>query len=149
MWCLGESKIRLFRWMSVVLNRAVGYSYTFWQLLFKSSWVSKCCGYQIDCHSKEPKSVWPPLINSHSFMQTLANQKSRSVSSWLLIGLNLYKRMWITQKWSHFWAQCCNRPFARWCHFTNTTRILASDWIKSVWKNVHKSKAVTLLGSLL
>ena len=26
---------------------------------------------------------------------------------------------------------------------------LASDWIKSAWKNVNKSKAVTLLGSLL
>ena len=26
---------------------------------------------------------------------------------------------------------------------------LASDWIKSIWKNVNKSKAVTLLGSLL
>ena len=26
---------------------------------------------------------------------------------------------------------------------------LASDWMKSVWKNVNKSKAVTLLGSLL
>ena len=31
-----------------------------------------------------------PLINSHSFMQTLTNQKSTTVSSWLLIGLNLH-----------------------------------------------------------
>ena len=51
--------------------------------------------------------VWPPLINSHSFMQKLTNQKSRTVSSWLLIGLNLHKRMWINQKWSNWpksWA---------------------------------------------
>ena len=39
---------------------------------------------------KEPR---PPLINSHSFKQILTNQKSRTVSSWLLIGLNLHKRM--------------------------------------------------------
>ena len=51
--------------------------------------------------------MWPPLINSHSFMQTLTNQKSKTVSSWLLIGLNLYERMWINQKRSHFWAPCC------------------------------------------
>ena len=93
--------------------------------------------------------VRPPLINSHSFMQTLTNQMWRTVSSWLLIGLNLYERMWINQKWSHFWAPCCNRPFAWWCHFTTMTRILASDWIKSVCNYVNKSKAVTLLGSLL
>ena len=31
----------------------------------------------------------PPLNNSHSSKQTLTNQKSRAVSSWLLIGLNL------------------------------------------------------------
>ena len=36
-------------------------------------------------YSKEPKSV--------TSMQTLTNQKSRTVSSWLLIGLNLHKRM--------------------------------------------------------
>ena len=41
-------------------------------------------------------------------MQTLTNQKSRTVFSWLLIGLNLYKRMWINQKRSDFWAPCCN-----------------------------------------
>ena len=46
--------------------------------------------------ARSPK-VWPPLINSHSFMQTLTNQTSRTVSSWLLIGLNLHERMWINQ----------------------------------------------------
>ena len=47
--------------------------------------------------ARSPK-VWPPLIHSHSFMQRyLTNQKSRRVSSWLLIGLNLHERMWITQ----------------------------------------------------
>ena len=47
--------------------------------------------------ARSPK-VWPPLINSHSFMQRyLTNQKSRRVSSWLLIGLNLHERMWINQ----------------------------------------------------
>ena len=40
---------------------------------------------------------WPPLINSHSFMQTLSNQKSRTVSRWLLTGLNLCERMWIIE----------------------------------------------------
>ena len=58
--------------------------------------------------ARSPK-VWPPLINSHSFMQTLTNQKLRTVSSWLLIGLNLPKKMWINQKRSHFWALCCNK----------------------------------------
>ena len=57
--------------------------------------------------ARSPK-VWPPLINSHSFMHTLTNQKSRTVSNWLLIGLNLHERMWINQKRSHFWAPCCN-----------------------------------------
>ena len=42
-------------------------------------------------------------------MKTLTNQKSRTVSSWLLFGLNLHERMWINQKRSHFWAPCCNR----------------------------------------
>ena len=41
-------------------------------------------------------------------MQTLTDQKSRTVCSWLLIGLNLRKIMWINQKRSHFWAPCCN-----------------------------------------
>ena len=50
--------------------------------------------------------VWPLWIYSHSFLQTLTNQKSRTVSSWLLIGLNLHERMWINQKRSHFWAPC-------------------------------------------
>ena len=40
--------------------------------------------------ARSPK-VWPHLINTHSFMQTLTNQKSRTVSSWLLIGLNLHE----------------------------------------------------------
>ena len=37
---------------------------------------------------------WPPLINSHSF---ISNQKSRTVSRWLLTGLNLCERMWIIE----------------------------------------------------
>ena len=53
--------------------------------------------------------LWPPLINSHSFVQALTNQRSRTVSSWLLIGLNMYERMSINQKRSHFWALCCKR----------------------------------------
>ena len=59
------------------------------------------------CTAKRPK-VWPPLINSHFFMQTLTNQKSRTVSSCVLIGLSLYERMWINQKRPHFWVPCCN-----------------------------------------
>ena len=47
--------------------------------------------------ARRPK-VWPPLINSHFLMQTLTNHKSRTVSSWLLIRLNLFQRMWINQK---------------------------------------------------
>ena len=46
--------------------------------------------------ARSPK-LWAPLINSHSFMQRLTNPKSRTVSSWLLIGLNLHERMWINQ----------------------------------------------------
>ena len=33
------------------------------------------------------------LIISHPFMQTLTNQKSRTVSSWFLTGLNLHETM--------------------------------------------------------
>ena len=33
------------------------------------------------------------VTDSHSFMQRVTNQKLRSVSSWLLIGLNLHERM--------------------------------------------------------
>ena len=50
--------------------------------------------------ARSPK-VWPPLINSHSFMQTLTNQKPRTVSSWLLIGLNLCERMWLKIRSGH------------------------------------------------
>ena len=41
-------------------------------------------------------------------MQTLTNDKSSTVSSWFLTGLNLYRR--INQKWSHFLAPCGNFP---------------------------------------
>ena len=58
--------------------------------------------------ARSPK-VWTPLGNSHSFMQTLTNQNSRTASSWLLIGFNLYERMWKNRKRSHFWAPCCNK----------------------------------------
>ena len=51
--------------------------------------------------ARRPK-VWPPLINSHSFMQTLTTQKSRTVFSCLLIGSIQDERMWINQKRSHF-----------------------------------------------
>ena len=68
--------------------------------------------------------VWPSLINSHSFMKALTNQKSRTVSSWLLIRLNL-PRTWINWKRSHFWAPCCK-----------TTRRLSIDWI------MHLSTAI-------
>ena len=47
--------------------------------------------------ARSPK-VSPSLISSHSFMRTLTNQKSKTVSSGLLIGLNLYERMWISKK---------------------------------------------------
>ena len=53
--------------------------------------------------------VWTPLSNSHSFMQVFTNQNLRTASSWLLIGLNLYERMWKNQERSHFWAPCCNK----------------------------------------
>ena len=52
--------------------------------------------------------MWFPLIYSHPCMQTSTSQKSRRVSSWLLIGLNLYERMWLKQKRSHLWASYCN-----------------------------------------
>ena len=59
--------------------------------------------------ARSPK-VWPPLINSHSFMQTLTSQKWRIVFSWLLIGLILHETMGINQKRSNFGAPCCNIP---------------------------------------
>ena len=64
--------------------------------------------------ARSPK-VWPPLMNSHSFMQTLTNQKSRTVSCWLLIGLNLYERMWINPKRSHSRTPCCNGSKIKIC----------------------------------
>ena len=50
--------------------------------------------------ARSPK-VWPSLISSHSFMQTLTNQKSKTVSSGLLIGLNLYEGKWISETNGH------------------------------------------------
>ncbi len=44
--------------------------------------------------ARRPK-VWPPLINSHSFLQPPSNQNPRTGSSWLLIGWWLHERMWI------------------------------------------------------
>ena len=80
----------------------------------ESTWVTVSCAGRHTEWTKTKKGVtarspkvWPPLINSHSFMQTLTNQKSRKGSSWLLIGLNLHKRMCINQKRSHFWVPCC------------------------------------------
>ena len=58
--------------------------------------------------ARSPK-VWPPFVNSHSFMQTLANRNSRTVFSWLLSGLDLYERLWIIQKRSHFRTPCCKK----------------------------------------
>ena len=72
----------------------------------KSTKVSVILRIQ-SCFTARGPEVWPPLINSHSFMQTLTNQKSRTVCSWLLIGLHLYKRIWINQKQSLFWAPYC------------------------------------------
>ena len=46
--------------------------------------------------------MWFPLIYWHPCMQTSTSQKSRTVSSWLLIG------MWIKQKRSQLWAPYCN-----------------------------------------
>ena len=43
-----------------------------------------------------------------TFFHADINQSEDSlISSWLLIGLNLYKRMWINQKRSRFCAPCC------------------------------------------
>ena len=63
--------------------------------------------------AKSPK-VWPPLINQFTFMQTLTNQMSRKVSSWLLIGLNLHVRMRINQNRSHIGPPKGLAP----CYFT-------------------------------
>ena len=52
--------------------------------------------------------MWPPLINSNSFMQTLTNQKSRTVSSWLLIGPICTKNVNTSKASSNVWAPCCN-----------------------------------------
>ena len=68
--------------------------------------------HRIDLKQQYPSNIAPlqqtaqkwDLLNSHSFMQTLTNQMSRTVSSWPLIGLKLHVRMWINQKRSHFWA---------------------------------------------
>ena len=95
--------------------------------------------------ARSPK-VWPPLINSHSFMQTLTNQKSRTVSRWLLIGLNLFQRMWINQKRSictrgtfllikHSENACEQFSFAAWLAKTFCGSVLVcigqSSWLNA------------------
>jgi len=78
--------------LSRLCQCAVLYSPSFmpswWSQRFKT-W-KKLFFWQPTCSftARSPKG-WPPVINSHSFMQKLINQKSRTVSSWLLIGLNL------------------------------------------------------------
>ena len=77
--------------------------------------------------ARAPK-VWPPLINSPSFTQTLTNQKSRTVSSWLLIGLNLHERMWINQKRS----PCCKIFTTLTNTFASNKLILGNTWNRQV-----------------
>ena len=78
--------------LSRLCQCAVLYSPSFmppwWSQRFKT-W-KKLFFWQPNCSftARSPKG-WPPVINSNSFMQTLTNQKLRTVSSWLLIGLNL------------------------------------------------------------
>ena len=48
--------------------------------------------FQTSITARSPKAR-PPLINSHSFIQAQTNQKSRTVSNWLLTGLNLHEMM--------------------------------------------------------
>ena len=102
-----------------------------------------CCLIVIT--TRIPK-VWPPLINSHSFVQTLTNQKSRTVSSWLLIELNLYERMWISQKRPHFWAPYCKPVncfllLSPWLHYSSFLSILLHKNVfaiqESCWKNIN------------
>ena len=70
-------------------------------------------------------------------MQTLTNQKSRTVSSWLLIGLNLYKRQ--PQ------SQGSLLPTLR----SSVGRVGENPGNEVVQENVNKLKVVILLGSLL
>ena len=71
-------------------------------------------------------------LSSHSFMQTLTNQKSRTVSSWLLIGWNLYERMWINKKRSHFWAPCCSQTSLVNNRYYHSMQIfLPFHWLKA------------------
>ena len=76
----------------------------------------------VSCNVLTARSIkaWSPVMNSHSVMPKLTNQKLRKVSSWLLIGLNLHERMWINQKPSHFCTPCCNV-----CSWTKGLMILA------------------------
>ena len=70
-------------------------------------------------------------------MQTLTNQKSRTVSSWLLIGLNLYKRQ------PH--SQGSLLPTLR----SSVGQVGENPGNEVVQENVNKLKVVILLGSLL
>ena len=102
-----------------------------------------CCLIVIT--AKSPK-VWPALINSHFFVQTLTNQKSRTVSSWLLIELNLYERMWISKKRPHFWAPY-RKPvnyfllLSPWLHNASFLSILLHKKVLAIqqswWKNIN------------
>ena len=103
-----------------------------------------CCLMVIT--GKLSPKVWPPLINSHSFVQTLTNQKPRTVSSWLLIQLNLYERMWISQKPPHFWAPCykplnCFLFLSPWLRYSSFLSILLHKKVlaiqQSYWKNIN------------
>ena len=70
-------------------------------------------------------------------MQTLTNQKSTTVFSWLLIGLNLYKRQ--PQ------SQGSLLPTLR----SSVGRVGENPGNEVVQENVNKLKVVILLGSLL
>ena len=78
---------------------------------FSRSCVSTCTSKKKNKGRRRADLGWLPGTSqfscSRSFMQTLTNQKSSTVSSWLLIGLNLYERMQINQKRYHFLAPCC------------------------------------------
>ena len=101
-WSAGQNWVGLYKKAVVVVMWRLGrgrYKYPELEEVIRSCRCSVMMRMMMMMMIFSTRSLkeWPPLINSHSFMQTLSNQKSRTVSRWLLTGLNLCERMWIIE----------------------------------------------------
>ena len=83
-------------------------------------------------------------------MQTLTIQKSKTISSWLLLGLNLHWPVPGSQIVGKTRKKKAREKFRVYAFSIQRTRLSRSlEQAKSARTNVHKPKTVTLVGSLL